>query len=176
MKNGHSRILQGAGLFMGGSVGPDGAYTRGATAITKSVLDTSRTGRHVDEIFVDVVERITLTFDAAGFVLNAEVDGAIQVRLGPLFCSLFNQLFAREIVEGRFFVFGGCEISEKLLLSFAFFLVLQITTGQVLSDGEPADSRGPVRGPHNCGSGPGDRVRFEISTIFPYLRDFRTPL
>lgn len=42
----------GGSFFLG-----EGFYSRGATAITKSVLDTSRSSGHIDEIFVDVVER-----------------------------------------------------------------------------------------------------------------------
>ncbi len=32
------------------------------------------------EIFVDVVERLTVTFNSAGYVSTAEVDGAIQCK------------------------------------------------------------------------------------------------
>ncbi|KAF5833171.1 Mu homology domain-containing protein, partial [Dunaliella salina] len=55
---------------------------KGPTGVFKSVLDTNRTdgkgGR--DEIFVDVVERLTCTFNATGTMSQAQVDGAIQVK------------------------------------------------------------------------------------------------
>jgi hypothetical protein len=49
--------------------------------VFKSVLDTTRTdGKRRDEIFVDVVERLSMTFGAGGNVVAAQVDGAVQVR------------------------------------------------------------------------------------------------
>ena len=36
-------------------------------------------GRTREEIFVDVVEKISVTFSAAGYVQTAEIDGSIQV-------------------------------------------------------------------------------------------------
>lgn len=54
--------------------------SKGPTGVFKSVLDTNRTdGRHKDEIFVDVVEKLTCTFSASGNVISSQIDGAIQV-------------------------------------------------------------------------------------------------
>ena len=53
---------------------------KGPTGVIKSVLDTSRTdGGRRDEIFVDIVEKISCTFNASGYVQNCQIDGAIQV-------------------------------------------------------------------------------------------------
>ncbi|KAF8070972.1 AP4M [Scenedesmus sp. PABB004] len=55
--------------------------TKGPTGVFKSVLDTQRTdGRRRDEIYVDVVERLSVTFSAAGHPVSSQVDGAIQVK------------------------------------------------------------------------------------------------
>lgn len=54
---------------------------KGPTGVFKSVLDTTRTdGKRRDEIFVDVVERLSMTFGPGGNIVSAQVDGAIQVR------------------------------------------------------------------------------------------------
>ncbi len=53
---------------------------RGPTGIIKSVLDTNRTsGPRRDEIFVDIVEKLTCTFNSSGYLQSAQIDGAIQV-------------------------------------------------------------------------------------------------
>ena len=53
---------------------------RGPTGVIKSVLDTSRTnGGRRDEIFVDIVEKVSCTFNASGYIQNSQIDGAIQV-------------------------------------------------------------------------------------------------
>lgn len=55
---------------------------KGPTGVIKSVLDTSRTdGGRRDEIFVDIVEKISCTFNASGFLQTSQIDGAIQVAL-----------------------------------------------------------------------------------------------
>ncbi len=54
---------------------------KGPTGVIKSILDTSRTdGKVREEIFVDIVEKISCTFSSSGSVQNSQVDGAIQVR------------------------------------------------------------------------------------------------
>ncbi|KAI8470762.1 MAG: Mu homology domain-containing protein [Monoraphidium minutum] len=54
---------------------------KGPTGVFKSVLDTNRTdGRRRDEIFVDVVERLSMTFGPGGNIVSQQVDGAIQVK------------------------------------------------------------------------------------------------
>ena len=54
----------------GGATGP--------TEVIKSVLDTDRTGAR-EEIFVDVVEKLTAIFDAGGHQKASGIVGAIQV-------------------------------------------------------------------------------------------------
>lgn len=54
---------------------------RGPTGVVKSVLDTTRTdGGRRDEIFVDIVERLTATFNSSGFLQSSQIDGAIVVK------------------------------------------------------------------------------------------------
>ena len=53
---------------------------KGPTGVIKSVRDTQRTdGGRRDEIFVDIVERISCTFNQTGYVTASQIDGAIQV-------------------------------------------------------------------------------------------------
>ena len=57
---------------------------KGPTGVIKSVLDTQRTdGGRRDEIFVDIVERISCTFNQTGYVTASQIDGAIQVQRPP---------------------------------------------------------------------------------------------
>lgn len=54
--------------------------SKGPTGVFKSVLDTQRTdGKRRDEIYVDVVERLTATFNATGHISASQIDGSIQV-------------------------------------------------------------------------------------------------
>lgn len=64
--------------------------SKGPTGVFKSVLDTTRTdGKRRDEIYVDVVERLSMTFNAAGNPVSSQIDGSIQVSwLGVLLCSI----------------------------------------------------------------------------------------
>lgn len=58
-----------------------GGLTKGPTGVFKSVLDTNRTdGKRRDEIYVDVVERLSVTFNAAGNLVSSQIDGSIQVK------------------------------------------------------------------------------------------------
>ena len=60
------------------------AIGKGPTGVIKSILDTNRTGGgRRDEIFVDIVEKISCTFNAAGTVQTSQVDGAVQVQYQP---------------------------------------------------------------------------------------------
>jgi AP-4 complex subunit mu-1 len=70
-----------AATLQGQRQSPLFALSKGPTGVFKSVLDTNRTdGKHKDEIFVDVVERVTCTFNAGGYIATSQIDGAIQVR------------------------------------------------------------------------------------------------
>ncbi|KAL4857960.1 AP-4 complex subunit mu [Chlorella vulgaris] len=61
-----------AGLKLpGGATGP--------TEVIKSVLDTDRTGAK-EEIFVDIVEKLTAIFDASGHQKSSSIVGAIQIK------------------------------------------------------------------------------------------------
>jgi AP-4 complex subunit mu-1 len=64
------------------SLKPLFGLSKGPTGVFKSVLDTNRTdGKRRDEIYVDVVERLAVTFNAAGHAISSQIDGSIQV--GP---------------------------------------------------------------------------------------------
>lgn len=73
------------------------SFNKGPTGVFKSVLDTSRTdgGKRRDEIFVDVVERVTCTFNASGFIVSSQVSGWAEGEVGG------------ETVATRFAVVGG---------------------------------------------------------------------
>jgi AP-4 complex subunit mu-1 len=58
-----------------GSIG--GAH--GPAEVVKSVLDTRRTGAR-EEIFVDIVEKLTAVFDAGGRLRSSSIVGSIQVK------------------------------------------------------------------------------------------------
>ena len=68
------------GTFVGESRAPP-------AAVQRSVLDRASergpgalAGPRRAEIFVDVVERLTVPFNSAGYVLTTEIDGAIQCK------------------------------------------------------------------------------------------------
>jgi hypothetical protein len=64
------------------SLKPLFGLSKGPTGVFKSVLDTNRTdGKRRDEIYVDVVERLAVTFNAAGHAISSQTDGSIQVRV-----------------------------------------------------------------------------------------------
>lgn len=57
-----------------------GAFTlAGPKEVVKSVLSTSRTGAK-EEIFVDIVERLTAIFDASGRLRTSSIVGNVQVK------------------------------------------------------------------------------------------------
>lgn len=49
-------------------------------SVQKSVMQTEAPGKRRDEIFVDVVEKLNVTFNSSGYLLTSEVDGSIQIR------------------------------------------------------------------------------------------------
>jgi AP-4 complex subunit mu-1 len=58
-----------------------GGLSKGPAGVFKSVLDTNRTdGKRKDEIYVDVVERLSATFNATGHLIASQIDGQIQVQ------------------------------------------------------------------------------------------------
>ena len=62
---------------------------RGPTGVIKSILDTSRTGGQArEEIFVDIVEKISATFSGGGHLQTSQIDGAIQARGSFPSCSI----------------------------------------------------------------------------------------
>eukprot|EP00210_Caulerpa_lentillifera_P004261 g4064.t1 len=51
------------------------------TGVFKSVLDMDRTdGKRREEIFVDIIERVTSIFSSTGFMQSSQIDGSIQIR------------------------------------------------------------------------------------------------
>lgn len=63
-----------AALFMQGSKRMPG------TAVTKSVIANEPAGRKREEIFVDIIEKISVTFSSSGYILTSEIDGTIQMK------------------------------------------------------------------------------------------------
>ncbi|MCO5575872.1 hypothetical protein L7F22_029677 [Adiantum nelumboides] len=66
--------LGAAALFMQGSKRMPG------TAVTKSVVANEPGGKKREEIFVDIIEKISVTFSSSGYILTSEVDGTIQMK------------------------------------------------------------------------------------------------
>eukprot|EP00899_Mesostigma_viride_P015270 jgi/Mesvir1/23744/Mv18682-RA.1 len=51
-----------------------------SSAITKSVIPSDSSGKSREEIFVDVIENLSVTFNSAGYILQSEIDGTIQMK------------------------------------------------------------------------------------------------
>ncbi|KAF3446357.1 hypothetical protein FNV43_RR11536 [Rhamnella rubrinervis] len=67
------------------SLGPAAIFMQGAkrmpgTAVTKSVVANEPGGRKREEIFVDIIEKISVTFSSSGYILTSEIDGTIQMK------------------------------------------------------------------------------------------------
>lgn len=43
-------------------------------------VGNSRSGKQKNEIYVDVIERLTVLFNASGYVVNSSIDGSIQMK------------------------------------------------------------------------------------------------
>ncbi|XP_054788925.1 AP-4 complex subunit mu-like [Prosopis cineraria] len=66
-------------------LGPATIFAQGAkrmpgTAVTKSVVATDPGGKRREEIFVDIIEKISITFSSSGYILTSEIDGTIQMK------------------------------------------------------------------------------------------------
>uniref|UniRef100_A0A0D3GTN3 MHD domain-containing protein n=1 Tax=Oryza barthii TaxID=65489 RepID=A0A0D3GTN3_9ORYZ len=66
-------------------LGPAAMFMQGTkrmpgTAVTKSVVATEPGGKKREEIFVDIIERISVTFSSSGYILTSEIDGTIQMK------------------------------------------------------------------------------------------------
>ncbi|KAB1221908.1 AP-4 complex subunit mu [Morella rubra] len=67
------------------SLGPAAIFMQGnkrmpGTAVTKSVVANEPGGRKREEIFVDIIEKISVTFSSSGYILTSEIDGTIQMK------------------------------------------------------------------------------------------------
>eukprot|EP00511_Aplanochytrium_stocchinoi_P006807 CAMPEP_0204823402 /NCGR_PEP_ID=MMETSP1346-20131115/1442_1 /ASSEMBLY_ACC=CAM_ASM_000771 /TAXON_ID=215587 /ORGANISM="Aplanochytrium stocchinoi, Strain GSBS06" /LENGTH=365 /DNA_ID=CAMNT_0051950013 /DNA_START=384 /DNA_END=1478 /DNA_ORIENTATION=+ len=51
-----------------------------STSVHKPVTMSQKEGKHRNEIFVDVLERLTMLFNNNGYILNSEIDGSIQLK------------------------------------------------------------------------------------------------
>ncbi|KAK7301111.1 hypothetical protein RJT34_11972 [Clitoria ternatea] len=66
-------------------LGPAAIFAQGTKrmpgiAVTKSVVATEPGGRKREEIFVDIIEKISITFSSSGYILTSEIDGTIQMK------------------------------------------------------------------------------------------------
>ncbi|KAA8538174.1 hypothetical protein F0562_027782 [Nyssa sinensis] len=67
------------------TLGPAAIFMQGTkrmpgTAVTKSVIANEPGGRKREEIFVDIIEKISITFSSSGYILTSEIDGTIQMK------------------------------------------------------------------------------------------------
>ncbi|KAI9098022.1 hypothetical protein K1719_025793 [Acacia pycnantha] len=75
-------VVAAAGLS---PLGPAKLFAQGTkrmpgTAVTKSVVATGPGGKRREEIFVDIIEKISITFSSSGYILTSEIDGTIQMK------------------------------------------------------------------------------------------------
>ncbi|KAJ1375810.1 Mu-like proteiny domain, partial [Sesbania bispinosa] len=63
-----------------GSIFAQGTKRMPGIAVTKSVVATEPGGRRREEIFVDIIEKISITFSSSGYILTSEIDGTIQMK------------------------------------------------------------------------------------------------
>ncbi|KAI4388695.1 hypothetical protein MLD38_001001 [Melastoma candidum] len=70
----HVPPLGPAAIFMQGNKRMPG------TAVTKSVIANEPAGKKREEIFVDIIEKISVTFSSSGYILTSEIDGIIQMK------------------------------------------------------------------------------------------------
>ncbi|KAK9947034.1 hypothetical protein M0R45_012471 [Rubus argutus] len=68
----HLQPLGPAAIFM--------AKRMPVTTISKSVVANERGGRKREEIFVDIIEKLSVTFSSSGYILTSEIDGTIQLK------------------------------------------------------------------------------------------------
>ena len=70
--------------------GLPGTAASAPSEVIKSVLATARTGAK-EEIFIDIVEKVTAIFDASGHLRSSSIVGAIQVKsyLGGILQSVW---------------------------------------------------------------------------------------
>ncbi|VAH43717.1 unnamed protein product [Triticum turgidum subsp. durum] len=66
-------------------LGPAAMFMQGTkrmpgTAVTKSVVANEPGGKKREEIFVDIIEKISVTFSSSGYILTSEIDGTIQMK------------------------------------------------------------------------------------------------
>ncbi|KAK7385386.1 hypothetical protein VNO78_31103 [Psophocarpus tetragonolobus] len=66
-------------------LGPAAIFAQGTKrmpgiAVTKSVVATESGGKRREEIFVDIIEKISITFSSSGYILTSEIDGTIQMK------------------------------------------------------------------------------------------------
>ncbi|GKV46943.1 hypothetical protein SLEP1_g53900 [Rubroshorea leprosula] len=66
------------------NLGPAAIFMQGTkmpgTAVTKSVVANEPGGRKREEIFVDIIEKLSVTFSSSGYILTSEIDGTIQMK------------------------------------------------------------------------------------------------
>ena len=54
--------------------------TTPSTSVDKPINYVEKSGKHKNEIFVDIYERISITFNTNGYILNSNIDGTIQMK------------------------------------------------------------------------------------------------
>jgi len=54
--------------------------TTPSTAVDKPINYVEKSGKKKNEIFVDIYERISITFNTNGYILNSNIDGTIQMK------------------------------------------------------------------------------------------------
>lgn len=83
-----------------------GSKTTPSTSVDKPIAFRQQKGRK-NEIYVDVYERIAMTFSASGYVLNSEVAGSIQMKSYLQGNPALRLALNEELVVGKGAAAGG---------------------------------------------------------------------
>lgn len=98
------------------NLGPTAIFMQGSkrmpgTAVTKSVVANEPGGRRREEVFVDVIEKISVTFSSSGYILTSEIDGTIQMKSyltgNPEIRLALNEDLSIGTGGGSGYVYGG---------------------------------------------------------------------
>jgi AP-4 complex subunit mu-1 len=89
-------------------------------------IGNSRSGKQKNEIYVDVIERLTVLFNASGYVVNSSIDGSIQMKSFLSGNPELRLALNEDLVIGK----GSAIYSLSLRMRFTLGVVVQISGGQ----------------------------------------------
>jgi AP-4 complex subunit mu-1 len=84
-------------------------------------IGNSRSGKQKNEIYVDVIERLTVLFNASGYVVNSSIDGSIQMKSFLSGNPELRLALNEDLVIGK----GSAIYSLSLRMRFTLGVVVQ---------------------------------------------------